>query len=76
MPAGSSGGNSVGTAVTSDGTREDRASNGLVMTPSAADAAELCSKLVEAVRLLDAGDVAGARAVICAALRDVDDGGR
>jgi hypothetical protein len=54
----------------------DLVGNGLPPHPVAANAARVRSKLGDAVRLLDAGEVAAARAALCAAMLALDCGKR
>jgi hypothetical protein len=74
MPCEIVGDFSGGSAVDSNVIAVDRSSNGLPTSPFAADAANVRSKLDEAIRLLDAADVVGARAVIFAAMLELDNG--
>jgi hypothetical protein len=67
---------SDGSALKSNVTLVDGSSNGLPPHPFAAGAASVRSKLGHALDLLDAGDIAGARAVISATTLELDDGRR
>ena len=63
----------AGFAMEANVTKTVGASNGLPTDRFAANAASARSKLNDASRLLDQGDVAGARAAICAAMLELAD---